>query len=208
MPTTFPLKEGDVWSSPATASRPRKLHSNYFEAFCFARYPILKFAFRNSGVGGHTLKSTMDRFSYDIAAWKPTVVSIELGMNDKGGSTVEQYMSNMGKMTEMIRAIKARPVYFTASAVNNGDTMARLGGNARLHEHVPSPSATPPPSENAPFADQFHGLLDIWGKNKPGREPAEHSHPHPQQRGEGRQARAASSICAPSSRCTRKAARS
>ena len=34
------------------------LHSNYFEAFCFARYPNLKFAFRNSGVGGNTIPST------------------------------------------------------------------------------------------------------------------------------------------------------
>lgn len=34
-------------------------------------------------VGGHTIPSTLARFDHDIAAWKPTVVSIELGMNDR-----------------------------------------------------------------------------------------------------------------------------
>ena len=80
----FPLQDGDVWVMAGDSITAQHLHSNYFEAFCFARYPQLKFAFRNSGVGGHTIPSTLARFEYDIAAWKPTVVSVELGMNDKG----------------------------------------------------------------------------------------------------------------------------
>ena len=69
----FPLKDGDVWVMAGDSITAQHLHSNYFEAFCFARYPNLKFAFRNSGVGGHTIPSTLARFEYDIAAWKPTV---------------------------------------------------------------------------------------------------------------------------------------
>src|SRR5829696_5333148 len=70
----FPLKDGDVWVMAGDSITAQHLHSNYFEAFCFARYPGLKFAFRNSGVGGHTIPSTLARFDYDIAACKPTVV--------------------------------------------------------------------------------------------------------------------------------------
>ena len=84
-PAEFPLKDGDVWVMAGDSITAQHLHSNYFEAFCFARYPKLKFAFRNSGVGGHTIPSTLARFGYDIAAWKPTAVSVELGMNDQGG---------------------------------------------------------------------------------------------------------------------------
>ncbi|HEY7155655.1 MAG TPA: hypothetical protein VH575_16960, partial [Gemmataceae bacterium] len=56
-PTTasFPLRDGDLWVMAGDSITAQHLHSNYFEAFCFARYPKLKFAFRNSGVGGHTI---------------------------------------------------------------------------------------------------------------------------------------------------------
>jgi lysophospholipase L1-like esterase len=162
----FPLKEGDVWVMAGDSITAQHLHSNYFEAFCYARYPNLKFAFRNSGVGGHTIPSTLARFDYDIAAWKPTVVSVELGMNDKGGTTTDKFVGNMGTMVERIRGVKARPVILAASPVNNGDTMAKLGGNQRLHEYAVALKEYST-KENIPFADQFHLLLDLWGANKP-----------------------------------------
>ena len=67
----FPLKDGDIWVMAGDSITAQHLHSNYFEAFCFARYPQLKFAFRNSGVGGHTITSTLARYDDDIDAWKP-----------------------------------------------------------------------------------------------------------------------------------------
>jgi len=161
----FPLQEGDVWVLAGDSITAQHLHSNYFEAFCFARYPQLKFAFRNSGVGGHTLPSTLARFDYDIAAWHPTVVSVELGMNDKGGATPDKYLTNMVAMVARIREIKARPVIFAASPVNDGSTMARLGGNQRLHEFAAVLKAYTA-REQIPYADQFHALVDVWGANK------------------------------------------
>ncbi|MBI3855392.1 MAG: hypothetical protein HY293_06850 [Planctomycetes bacterium] len=162
----FPLKEGDVWVMAGDSITAQHLHSNYFEAFCYARYPNLKFAFRNSGVGGHTIPTTLARFDYDIAAWHPTVVSVELGMNDKGGTPTDKFVANMGTMVGRIRGIKARPVILAASPVNNGDTMAKLGGNQRLHEYSAALKEYSA-KEQIPFADQFHLLLDIWGANKP-----------------------------------------
>src|SRR5580658_9237056 len=128
--TQFPLKDGDVWVMAGDSITAQHLHSNYFEAFCFARYPNLKFAFRNSGVGGATIPTTLARFDYDIAAWNPTIVSVELGMNDQGGATPEKFVANMGVMTGQIRSLKARPVIFSPSPMNNGDTMAKLGAVA------------------------------------------------------------------------------
>ncbi len=162
----FPLQDGDLWVMAGDSITAQHLHSNYFEAFCYARYPNLKFAFRNSGVGGHTIPTTLARFDYDIAAWHPTVVSVELGMNDKGGTATDKFVANMGTMVERIRGVKARPVIFTASPVNNGDTLAKLGGNQRLHEYAVALKDFSA-KEGLPFADQFHALLDLWGKNKP-----------------------------------------
>src|ERR1700693_2268593 len=110
----FPLRDGDTWVMAGDSITAQHLHSNYFEAFCFARYPKLTFRFRNSGVGGDTIPKVLARFDYDVAAWKPTVVSVELGMNDQGGYTVEQYLANMAKLAEKVQEVKARPVFFTA----------------------------------------------------------------------------------------------
>ena len=162
----FPLKDGDIWVMAGDSITAQHLHSNYFEAFCFARYPNLKFAFRNSGVGGHTIPTTLARFDYDIAAWKPTVVSVELGMNDQGGTPADKFVENMGTMVERIRSIKARPVIFSASPMNNGNTMANLGGNKRLNEYAVALKDFST-KEQIPYADQFHALLDAWGTNKP-----------------------------------------
>jgi lysophospholipase L1-like esterase len=162
----FRLQDGDTWVMAGDSITAQHLHSNYLEAFCFARYPKLTFRFRNSGVGGDTITKVLARFDWDVAAWKPTVVSVELGMNDKGGSTTEQYIANMKQLADKIRSVKARPVFFTASPVNNGDTMAKLGGNTRLHEYAVA-LKTFATEEKAPFADQFHELIDLWGKNKP-----------------------------------------
>jgi lysophospholipase L1-like esterase len=162
---SFPLRDGDTWVMAGDSITAQKLHTNYFEAFCFARYPKLTFRFRNSGVGGDTIPKVLARFDWDLAAWQPTVVSVELGMNDKGGFTVEQYLANMKQLADKIRAIKARPVFFTASPVNNGDTLANLGGNARLDQYATALKKFAA-EEKAPFADQFHALIDIWGNNK------------------------------------------
>ncbi|MDD4890555.1 MAG: GDSL-type esterase/lipase family protein [Phycisphaerae bacterium] len=163
----FPLKDGDVWVMAGDSITAQHLHSNYFEAFCFARYPNLKFAFRNSGVGGHTIPSTLARFDYDIAAWKPTVISVELGMNDQGNTATDKFMANMGTMVERICGVKARPVILSASPMNNGSTMANLlSGNRRLDEYATALKGYAA-KESIPYADQFHALVDLWGVNKP-----------------------------------------
>jgi lysophospholipase L1-like esterase len=165
---TFPLKNGDVWVMAGDSITAQHLHSNYFEAFCYARYPKLKFAFRNSGVGGHTIPTTLARFDYDIAAWKPTVVSVELGMNDAGNTPTERFIANMGTMVGRIRGINARPVILSASPVNDGSTMTDLQDrNRRLDEYATALKSFCE-KEQISYADQFHALVTVWGKNKAG----------------------------------------
>jgi lysophospholipase L1-like esterase len=161
----FPLKDGDLWVMAGDSITAQHLHSNYFEAFCYARYPKLTFRFRNSGVGGDTIPKVLARFDYDVAPWKPTVVSVELGMNDKGNFKTEEYVANMAKLSDRIQSVKALPVFLTASPINDGSTMAKLGDNARLDEYAVALKKFAA-ERKAPFADQFHALIDVWGKNK------------------------------------------
>ncbi len=162
----FPLRDGDTWVMAGDSITAQHLHSNYYEAYCFARYPKWTFRFRNSGVGGDTIPKVMARFDWDVAPWKPTVVSVELGMNDQGGYSVEKFIANMAQLDAQIRDTGARPVYFTSSPMNNGDTTAKIGGNKKLHEYAQALQKFAA-EKNAPFADQFHAVIDVWGKNKP-----------------------------------------
>jgi lysophospholipase L1-like esterase len=162
----FPLKDNDIWVLAGDSITAQHLHSNYFEAYCFARYPNLKFAFRNSGVGGHTIPTTLARFDYDIAAWKPTIVSVELGMNDQGGTSTDKFIANMKTMVDRIRAINARPIILSSSPINNGSTIAAMGPKNRLNEYATSLKDFSA-KENIPYSDQFHALADVWANNKP-----------------------------------------
>jgi len=163
----FPLKDGDVWVMAGDSITAQHQHSNYFEAFSFARYPKLKFGFRNSGVGGHTIPTTLARFDYDIAGWKPTVVSVELGMNDQGSTPTDKFIANMQTMLERIGSIGARPVILTASPVNDGTAPPKsTTQNRRLSEYAVELKKLAE-ERKIPFADQFHALVEIWAKNKP-----------------------------------------
>jgi lysophospholipase L1-like esterase len=163
---SFPLQDGDTWVMVGDSITAQHLHSNYFEAFCYARYPKLTFRFRNSGVGGDTVPKVLARFDWDVAPWKPTVVSVELGMNDQGSFSVEQFIGGMGTLAQTIRSAGARPVFFTSSPINNGGTSAKLGGNAKLNAFAVALEKFAA-EQKAPFADQFHAVIDTWGKNKP-----------------------------------------
>lgn len=163
----FPLKDGDLWVMAGDSITAQHQHSNYFEAFCFARYPQLKFGFRNSGVGGHTIPTTLARFDYDIAAWKPTVVSVELGMNDQGSTPTDKFIANMKTMLEQIGSVGARPVILTASPVNDGTAPPTATTyNKRLDEYANELKKLAA-AKGIPFADQFHPLVGLWAKNKP-----------------------------------------
>ena len=163
----FPLRDGDVWVLAGDSITAQHLHSNYFEAFCFARYPKAKFAFRNSGVGGHTVPTTLSRFEYDVAAWKPTIVSVELGMNDANNTSADAFIKSMGTMIERVRKAQARPVVLSASPVNDGTFLAKPGTrNQRLAEYAAALKEFCE-KERVPYADQFHALIDVWAKNKP-----------------------------------------
>ena len=170
----FPLKDGDSWVMVGDSITAQHLHSNYFEAFCYARFPKMAFCFRNSGVGGDTIPKVMDRFAWDVAPWNPTVVSVELGMNDQGGFVADKFMENMTGLVGKIRLVNARPVLFSASPMNNGSPLAKLaGGNVRLKEYADA-LKTLAEKEKIPYADQFTPLVELWAQNKPLENVANH----------------------------------
>lgn len=160
------LKDNDVWVMAGDSITAQRLHTNYIESFFRTRYPNLHLHFRNSGIGGNTTGSVLARFDYDVAAWKPTIVSIELGMNDVGGPQ-ENYIKGMKTLIEKIRAIPAQPVLISSSPVDDGSIMGDWRGDRcqKIHPFTEALEKLAK-EENIVFVDQYHALIDLWGQNR------------------------------------------
>lgn len=160
------LKDGDVWVMAGDSITAQRMHTNYIEAFYRTRYPNLHLHFRNSGIGGNRTGNVLKRFDYDIAAWKPTIVSVELGMNDANGP-VDQYINGMREIIGKIRAIGAQPVLISSSPVDDGSIMGdwkspRCQALNTFTEALQKLAD----EQEVVFVDQYHALIDIWGKNR------------------------------------------
>jgi len=162
------LKDNDTWVMSGDSITAQRLHTNYIEAYYRTRYPQLHLHFRNSGIGGNKTADILGRFDYDVAAWKPTIVSVELGMNDVNAApTPEGYVAGMKKLAEQIRALPAQPLLFSSSPVNDGSltgqwTSDRCQRLDAFTEALKSMGIT----EKIPVIVQYHALLDAWGKNR------------------------------------------
>ena len=162
----FLLKDNDTWVMAGDSITAQRLHSNFIEAFFRTRYPQLHLHFRNSGIGGNTTASILARFDYDVAAWNPTLVSIELGMNDVGGS-ITNYIDGMKKLADNVRALNAQPLFISSSPVNDGSLM-EAWTSPRCRNIHPFTEALKElgQKENIRVVDQYHPLIAIWGPNK------------------------------------------
>ncbi|MBM4049348.1 MAG: SGNH/GDSL hydrolase family protein, partial [Planctomycetes bacterium] len=164
----FPIKPNDVVVMAGDSITAQHLHSNYIEGYCLARFPKWNLRFRNSGVGGDTVPKVLARLDWDVLAWKPMVVTIELGMNDSGGGLpgVEGYLKGMETLIQRIKAAGARPMFLTASPVNDGTTADKLAGRNLTLDKMATEIKALAAKNGLPCADQFHAVLDMWGKNK------------------------------------------
>lgn len=160
------LKDGDVWVMAGDSITAQRLHTNFIEAYYRTRYPSLNLHFRNSGIGGNQTSHILNRFDYDIAAWKPTIVSVELGMNDVGGPQ-DKYIKGMKEIIAKIRANHAQPVLISSSPVDDG-SMMNDWKSTRCEKIHPFTEALKKlaEEENVVFVDQYHVLIDLWGKNR------------------------------------------
>lgn len=160
------LKDNDVWVMAGDSITAQRQHTNFIEAWYRTHYPKLNLHFRNSGIGGNRTGSILARFDYDVAAWKPSIVSIELGMNDVNG-TVEDYIKGMKELIARIRAIHAQPVLISSSPVDDGSMMGdwRSPRCEKIHPFTDALKKLAK-EEKIVFVDQYHPLIDLWGQNR------------------------------------------
>jgi len=178
-PPALKLKDNDVWVMAGDSITAQRLHTNFIEAYYRTRFPNLRLHFRNSGIGGNRTSSVLSRFEYDVAAWKPSIVSIELGMNDVNGSE-EDYVRGMKALIAKIKAINAQPVLISSSPVDDGSLMGdwRSSRCEKIHPFTEALQKLAQ-EEDVLFVDQYHPLIDIWGVNRRKGAEAAASRPQP-----------------------------
>src|SRR5437764_287947 len=91
----FYLKDGDRVVFYGDSITDQRLYSTFTESYVITRFPGMNVAFTHSGWGGDRVSGggggPIDlRLSRDVFPYKPTVVTIMLGMNDGGYKTFDQ----------------------------------------------------------------------------------------------------------------------
>src|SRR5690606_17316989 len=97
------LNDGDTVVFLGDSITHQRLYTQYVEDFFYTRFPNIRIAFHNAGVGGARAWDALQRFDHDVAAYKPKYVTILLGMNDGSYQPFNQeifdtYMRDMSEV--------------------------------------------------------------------------------------------------------------
>ncbi len=110
LPATPPLvelRDGDVFVFLGDSITHQALHTQYLETFHLTRYPERDLRFHNAGVSGDRAADALRRFDRDVAHYRPTHVSVLLGMNDAGYTAwkqeiFERYVTDMSALLDRL----------------------------------------------------------------------------------------------------------
>ena len=143
------LKDGDTWVFLGDSITHQCLYTQYVEDYFYTRHPEKRIHFHNAGVGGDRAQNALDRFDEDVAAYKPKVVTILLGMNDgtyKGydQAVFDTYQAGMTKILDQLQALDAVVIPMTPTM--HDARAARLAGKAQ-----------------EPRDTYYNGVLSLYG---------------------------------------------
>ena len=164
----FFLKKGDVVVVMGDSITEQRLYSNYLEIWCQTRFPSYNLAFRNVGIGGDTSGGGNGRFKRDVLSHKPTVLTVDFGMNDAGGS-FENYMKGQQGIANQARAAKIRVAWITPQPVEHTPGAPAESYNVKLEKFSEGVKEIANANDGL-FVDQFH---PYWAVIKKARDAGE-----------------------------------
>jgi lysophospholipase L1-like esterase len=134
-------------------------YSSDIERYLATRFPAWKLSFMNAGIGGDTATGGARRFQQHVIDEKPTVVTINFGMNDGGyggfdANRHKPYVENTTKMLAMAKDAGIRAVLISPNAVDwrkNKDRLVYLETQKQFYAPLKEIAA----ANGVPFVDQY-----------------------------------------------------
>ncbi|MCB1066525.1 MAG: SGNH/GDSL hydrolase family protein, partial [Verrucomicrobiae bacterium] len=149
------LQDGDTLVFLGDSITHQCLYTQYLEDFFYTRYPDRRIHFHNSGVSGDRAINALDRFDDDVAAFKPKVVTILLGMNDGAyedfnAETFDTYAKDMTTVLDRIEQLGAKAIVMSPTMFDHHQLALQME-NPEYRFRTRS------------FSGQYNALLAFYG---------------------------------------------
>jgi len=170
----FFFKKGDVIVVMGDSITEQRLYSNYLEIWSQTRFPSYNLVFRNVGIGGDTSGGGNGRFKRDVLAHKPTVLTVDFGMNDGrytafSDKTFNPYIKGLQGIADQAKAANIRVAWITPQPVEHKPGDKAESYNETLEKFSEGVKDIASKNSGA-FADQFH---PYWAVIKKARDEGE-----------------------------------
>lgn len=172
---SFFLKKGDIVVVMGDSITEQRLYSNYLELWSQTRFPQYHLVFRNVGIGGDRSTGGNGRFKRDVLAYKPTVLTVDFGMNDGGytefkAQTFDPYMKGLQGIADQAKAAGIRVAWITPQPVEHNPGNAAESYNKTLEKFSEGVKAIAAKNrgtgeqQTSLFVDQFHPYWEVVQK--------------------------------------------
>lgn len=155
----FLIKDGDRVMFLGDSITEQYQYSSDIETYLTTRFPKWRLQFLNTGISGDTATGGAGRFKTHILDEKPTVLTINFGMNDGGygkfdKNRCDQFIKNTEKMLE---AAKAAGIKVALCSPNAVDRRYKSNGAEYLEtqKEFYAPLAGSAQKFGFPFVDQY-----------------------------------------------------
>lgn len=168
-PAQFFIKDKDTVVIMGDSITEQHLYSNYVEMWTVSRFPAWKLTFRNVGIGGDRSTGGNKRFARDVLAYKPTVLTIDFGMNDGAykpvdDKTYQTYVNGLQGIADQAKKAGIRVAWITPQPVEEGKPGKHLQAyNLTLEKFSEGPKEIAKKNGGL-FIDQFHPYLAVIEK--------------------------------------------
>lgn len=166
----FFLKKGDVVVMMGDSITEQRLYSNYVEIWSQTRFPSHNLVFRNVGIGGDRSTGGNGRFKRDVLTHKPTVLTVDFGMNDGNYNlkafdekSFATYIKGLQGIADQANAAKIRVAWITPQPVEHNPGDAKEAYNITLEKFSAGVGDIAKKNEGL-FVDQFHPYWAVVDK--------------------------------------------
>lgn len=166
----FFLKKGDVVVMMGDSITEQRLYSTYVEIWSQTRFPSHNLVFRNVGIGGDRSTGGNARFKRDVLTHKPTVLTVDFGMNDGNYNLKEfdeksfaVYMKGLQGIADQAKAANIRVAWITPQPVEHNPGDMKELYNQTLERFSAGVGEIAKKNDGL-FVDQFHPYWAVIDK--------------------------------------------